>query len=270
MWQYITQVFTHFRIIDIIDITIIAFVLYKIIMLIKGTRAVQLLKGLVILLSATVISGWLGLNTTNWLLTQVMTVGLVALPIIFYPELRRALEQIGRGRFFKSTRFLAPKEFDQAISDLVRGIVTLAKSKTGALVVIERETGLNEHIESGVLMDSIISSQLIINIFTVKTPLHDGAAIIRGNRIVAATCYLPLSENSDISKDLGTRHRAALGISEQSDAVVIIVSEETGVISIAKNGKLTRYLDEKTLKEMLSLELKNTEEEGINLWPWRW
>lgn len=269
MWQFITRVFTHFRIIDIIDIIIVAFALYKVIMLILGTRAVQLLKGLGVLLTATVVSGWLGLNTTNWLLNQAMTVGLVALPIIFYPEMRRALEQLGRGKFFKPTRFLAPKEFDQVIADLVKGVVSLAKTKTGALIVIERETGLNEHIESGVMIDGVITAQLLINIFTVKTPLHDGAVIIKGNRIIAATCYLPLSENMDISKDLGTRHRAALGISEQSDAIVIIVSEETGVISIAKNGKLTRYLDEKTLREMLSLELKNSEDEASK-WPWRW
>ena len=269
MWQFVTRVFTHFRIIDVIDVIIVAFALYKVFMLILGTRAVQLLKGLGILLTATVISGWLGLNTTNWLLNQTMTVGLVALPIIFYPELRRALEQLGRGKFFKSTRFLAPKEFEQVLTDVVKGVVALAKVKTGALIVIERETGLNEHIESGLIIDGMITSQLLINIFTENAPLHDGAVIIKGNRIIAATCYLPLSENTDISKDLGTRHRAALGITEQSDALVIIVSEETGVISIAKNGKLTRYLDEKTLREMLSLELKNSEDEASK-WPWRW
>ncbi|QNO14735.1 TIGR00159 family protein [Alkalicella caledoniensis] len=270
MWQYITRVLTHFQIIDIIDIIIVAFALYKVMMLIRGTRAVQLLKGVGVLLTITVITGWLGLNTINWLLTQTMTVGLVALPIIFYPELRKALEQLGRGKFFKTTRFLAPKEFDQALGDLVRGVVNLAKSKTGALIVIERETGLNEHIESGVILDAVISSQLIINIFVEKTPLHDGAVIIRGNRVVAATCYLPLSENTDISKDLGTRHRAGLGISEVSDAIVVMVSEETGVISVAQNGKLTRYLDEKTLREMLSLELQSNEQESSSLWPWRW
>lgn len=269
MWQFVTRVLTHFRIIDIVDIIIVAFALYKVFMLILGTRAVQLLKGLGILLTVTVISGWLGLNTTNWLLNQAMTVGLVALPIIFYPELRRALEQLGRGKFFKSTRLLAPKEFEQVLTEVVKGVVALAKVKTGALIVIERETGLNEHIESGLIIDGMITSQLLINIFTENAPLHDGAVIIKGNRIIAATCYLPLSENTDISKDLGTRHRAALGITEQSDALVIIVSEETGVISIAKNGKLTRYLDEKTLREILSLELKNSEDEASK-WPWRW
>jgi diadenylate cyclase len=269
MWQLITRVISNFNIKDAIDIAIVSFVLYKVIMLIKGTRAVQLIKGLAVVLTATVVTGWLGFNTINWLLNQAMTVGLVALPIIFYPELRRALEQLGRGNFFKSTRFLAPKEFEQVVTELVKGIVALSKEKVGALIVIERETGLNEHIETGVPLDAIISSQLIINIFTLKTPLHDGATIIKGNRIAAATCYLPLSENTDISKDLGTRHRAALGISEQSDAVVIIVSEETGVISLAKNGKLTRYLDEKTLREMLSKELRNNEEEASK-WPWRW
>lgn len=270
MWQYITSVLTHFKIIDIIDIIIVAFALYKVILLIKGTRAVQLLKGLAVLLTITVISSWLGLKTTNWMLNQTMTVGLVALPIIFYPELRRALEQLGRGNFFQTSRFLAPKEFDQALGDIVKAVISLAKTKTGALIVIERETGLNEHVESGVMIDGMISSQILINLFVEKTPLHDGAVILRGNRIVAATCYLPLSENSDISKDLGTRHRAGLGISEVSDAIVVMVSEETGVISVAQNGKITRYLDEKTLREMLSLELKNNEEEGTSLWPWRW
>ncbi|WP_350343861.1 diadenylate cyclase CdaA [Proteinivorax tanatarense] len=268
MWQYITTVFQQLRVWDVVDIAIVAFVIYKLAMLIRGTRAVQLIKGLAVLLIVTLLSDWMGLNTINWLLNQGLTVGFVALPIIFYPELRRALEQLGRGKFFK-TSYLQPEQLEDAIGEVTESVIYMSKKKRGALIVWEQETGLSEHAESGIEIDAKTTSQLINNIFYDKAPLHDGAVIIRGDRVVAASCYLPLSDNTGISTELGTRHRAGLGISEQSDAVVIIVSEETGAISIAKNGKFTRYLDEKTLREMLISELQKNQQKQTNIFPWR-
>ncbi|WP_353893481.1 diadenylate cyclase CdaA [Proteinivorax hydrogeniformans] len=268
MWQYITTVFQQFRVWDIVDIAIVAFAIYKLTMLIRGTRAVQLIKGLAVLLIATLLSDWLGLNTINFLLNQVLTVGFVALPIIFYPELRRALEQLGRGKFFK-TSYIQPEQLEGAIDEVVESVLYMAKRKRGALIVWEQETGLTEHAESGIEIDAKATAQLLNNIFYDKAPLHDGAVIIRGDRIVAASCYLPLSDNSKISAELGTRHRAGLGISEQSDSIVIIVSEETGAISLAKNGKLTRYLDEKTISEMLNSQLQKNNQKQTNIFPWR-
>lgn len=269
MWQYISIIVNQFSLLDIIDIAIVAFAIYKLTMLIRGTRAVQLIKGLAVLLVAALLSDWLGLDTINWLLNQGLTVGFVALPVIFYPELRRALEQLGRGRFFKTTNYLQPQQLEKAISETLTAVIYLSKQKTGALIVWEQETGLTEYVETGIKLDALVSSQLLCNIFTDKTPLHDGAIIMQGDRAAAASCYLPLSDNTGISKELGTRHRAALGITEQTDSIAVVVSEETGAISMAKNGKLTRYLDEKTLKEMLNNELQKSNQKRTNLWSWR-
>lgn len=236
----------------ILDITVVSFVIYKGIMLIKGTRAVQLIKGLFVLVIAYFISDLLQLTTVNWFLQQIQLLIVVALPIVFQPELRRALEQLGRGKIFSgSMTYLAVEDRSRLINELVRSVQALSKNKYGALIVIENETGLSDFIETGVKLDGVISAELLVNIFVHNTPLHDGAVIIRGDRIAAAGCFLPLTDSPYLSKQLGTRHRAALGVTETSDCVVIVVSEETGTISVAHHGELTRYLEEKNLKEIL-------------------
>lgn len=245
----------------ILDIAIVLFIFYRLYLIIRGTRAVQLLKGLAILVIASLISQFIGLSFTGWLFNQALTVGFIAVPIIFYPELRRALEHLGRGTLFTKSSLLAPGERPQAIEELVRAVSHLAAHRTGALIVWEQETGLKDWSESGVDIDAVLTGELLINIFEPNTPLHDGAVILRGNRVRAASCYLPLSDNPELKVDLGTRHRAAMGITEQSDAVAIIVSEETGAISLATAGKLTRYLDDKSLREWLMANLHNRQQE---------
>ncbi|MEW6229335.1 MAG: diadenylate cyclase CdaA [Bacillota bacterium] len=250
------------------DILIVAYVIYRILVIIRGTRAVSLLKGIAVLFVATMLSNLLGLRTVYWLLQKTITMLFVALPIVFMPELRRALEQIGRGSLFTGPLgFLEKEDALKLIADVARASAVMARDKVGALIVLERETGVAELMETGIKIDAVVSAELLINIFMPNSPLHDGAAIIKRNRIVAAGCYLPLSENPAISKKLGTRHRAAIGLSEQSDAVVIIVSEETGVISLALNGKLTRYLDEGALKDRLAALLEaGRARQGIPGW----
>jgi len=252
VWEQITAGITQLNVSwrDIIDIAIVTYILYRLILLIRGTRAEQLVKGLIILLLAWIASGLLGLRTINWLLQGLMTVGLIAVPIIFQPELRKALEHLGRGKLFQSGLY-EESGFYELLEELLKAIPVLVKKRIGALIVLERETGLKDIIETGIKINGVVTAELLINIFMPRSPLHDGAAIIRGNVIAAAGCFLPLTENPNLSKELGTRHRAGMGITEISDALVIIISEETGVISLAHNGKLTRYLDEKTLRSTL-------------------
>lgn len=255
-------------IIKVIDILIVAFVLYKLIMLIKGTRAVQLIKGLAVLLIASNLSRYLHLYTIHWMLQNAWTVLFVALPVVFQPELRRALEQLGRGKFFaRPLSSLGEEARNRMIGEVVRGVEALARDRVGTLLVIERETGLNDYVETGIKIDGVVSSEFLINLFIPKSPLHDGAAIIRGDRVLAAGCFLPLSENPHLSKQLGTRHRAAVGITEQSDALAVVVSEETGTISLAEEGRLIRYLDEKTLREWLAKCLQGPA--AMNFKTWR-
>ncbi|MDI9457867.1 MAG: diadenylate cyclase CdaA [Dethiobacteria bacterium] len=257
---------------DIIDIIIVAFVFYRLILLIRGTRAEQLVKGLMFLLLVMIVSDKIGLKTLNWILEKVMTVGLIAIPIVFQPELRRALEQLGRGKIFKRSYWSwDPREFDHFLEELTKAVPALVKKRIGALIVIERDTGLKDWVETGIVVEGIISAELLINIFFPRSPLHDGAVIVRGDQIVAAGCYLPLTDDPYLNKELGARHRAGLGITEQSDAVAVIVSEETGIVSIAHNGVLTRYLDEKKLRKMLIDLCAPPQTEGLNLdfWPWK-
>lgn len=236
----------------LIDIFIVTYAIYKLILLIRGTRAVQLLKGLAILLIASSISEVLNLYTVNWILGNIWSVIFVAFAVIFQPELRRALEQLGRGQFFaRSSAVLGTGDAMSLISELSKAAVACAKTKTGVLIVLERETGLNDYIETGIKIDAMVTSELLVNVFVPSTPLHDGAVIIRGNRVAAAACFLPLTDNPYISMSLGTRHRAAIGITEVADAIAIIVSEETGIISVARDGKLVRYIDEKQLADIL-------------------
>lgn len=239
-------------VVAVIDITIVAYVLYKGFMLIRGTRAVQLIKGIIVLVIATSISRRLNLVTIHWLLQNIQAMLIVAIPIVFQPELRRALEQLGRGRFFaKRWMLITEEDRTRVIDEIVKGVEVLSRNKIGALMVLERETGLNEIIETGIKIDGLLSAEFLVNIFIPNTPLHDGAVIIRGNRVMAAATFLPLTEAPDVRTELGSRHRAALGISEHSDALAVVVSEETGNVSLANGGKLIGHLDEKTLKEML-------------------
>lgn len=249
--NYVIEIFSNIRLMDVIDIGIVAFVFYKILMLIKETRAEQLIKGLIILLVMLKLSEWAKLYVVHYILMNTMTLGVVALLIVFQPELRRALEYIGRSKFLSKSMEATDEGFNSMVSNLVNAVISLSREKIGALIVIERETGLNEIIQTGVKIDGVVSSGLLINVFIPNTPLHDGAVIIRRDRLMAAGCFLPLSENQSINKELGTRHRAAIGIAEQSDAIVIIVSEETGTISVAMNGKLTRHLDGNSLTTVI-------------------
>ena len=238
-------------ILDIIDIVVVAYFLYRLYLMLKNTRAATLVKGLLVLVAFMIVCRTLNLHVISWLLEKSMTVIMVALPVVFQPELRRALEQIGRGKLFRKGSELDEQELDAMLEDVAAATKVMSKAKVGALMVFERATGLVERIETGVPIDGLVSSGLIQNIFVKDTPLHDGAVVIRGNRIVAACCLLPLTENRNLSQELGTRHRAAIGISEQSDAMVLVVSEETGAISIARNGELMRYLTVEDVKEIL-------------------
>lgn len=240
---------------DIIDVLLVSYIAYRVIILIRGTRAVQLLRGIVLLVSIWALSTWLNLYTLKWLMNQIFTLGIVTFLIIFHPELRRALEQLGRGKLFTRS---SPEEQDVShqISEVIKCVNYLAPRKIGALIVFERNTGLNDYIESGIKMQSRLSSELLSNVFVPNTPLHDGAVIIRGGQIMAAGCYLPLSENPFISKELGTRHRAAIGITEVSDAVSVVVSEETGQITLAINGQIVRDINEESLISKLFEELR--------------
>ena len=246
------------RVTDIIDIAIVAFVIYKLFSLLRNTRAEQVLKGLIFVLFFASIADILNLNTVSWVMNQFLTVALVFIIVVFQPELRSALERLGRGRSLFSSDKIQRDE--RSINELVSAMSSLSRQKIGALVVLEREVGLSDIIESGTKLDSDISSELLINIFIPNTPLHDGAVIIRKNTIAAAACYLPLSSSNTIAKELGTRHRAAIGISEKSDCLVVIVSEETGNISFAENGKINRYFDEESLRIRLKNELVNTDD----------
>ena len=238
-------------VLDILDIVVVAYSLYRLHLMMKNTRAATLAKGLLVLLVFMVICRYLNLHVISWLLEKSMTVILVALPVVFQPELRRALEQIGRGKLFHKTSELDEQEFEDMLDSVAHATKIMSKNKVGALMVFERSTGLEDRIETGVAVDGIVSSGLIQNIFVKDTPLHDGAVIIRGKRIIAACCLLPLTENRNLSQELGTRHRAAIGLSEQSDAIVLVVSEETGAVSIARNGELMRYLTVDDVKEIL-------------------
>ncbi len=268
--QYLQELILNISINNIIDIVIVAFAFYKLFMLIRETRAEQLIKGIVLLLVATKLSQWLELYTVHWILQNTVTVGVIALLIVFQPELRRVLEYLGRSRFFtKSFIEIEKEKTNETVEEIVEAVASLARQKIGALIVLERETGLNEVVETGSKIQGLVSSGLLINIFIPNTPLHDGAVIIKENIIKAAGCFLPLTDNINLSKDLGTRHRAALGISEKSDAVAIIVSEETGAISAADNGSLSRYLDIKTLRTILTNIYKSDNQKQSLLYKWR-
>ena len=238
---------------DIFDILLVAIVIYELILLTRQTRGSAVLKGLVLLLLIVGVSDLLGLTALNWMLMTIVNNGVVVLVILFQPELRKALEQMGRSMMMMRDKKRSDDsdENSRIITEIIACLTNLSRRRVGALIVFERKTGLQDVIETGISIDSQISSALLENIFEPNTPLHDGAVVIRGSRVMAAACILTLTEGQGISHELGTRHRAVIGVSETTDAVVLIVSEETGIISMAKGGRLTRHLDPKSLREIL-------------------
>ena len=237
----------------IIDITIVIFLMYCFFKIVRGSRAWQLIKGIALLIIATWMSGLFNLKILNWILTGIMNLGVIAIIVIFQPELRRALEQLGTNKltqFFGIDKDLSTKTKED-IYKVVIAATELSKAKTGALIVLERDINIQDIIATGIPMNAEVSPQLLVNIFEPKTPLHDGAVVISGNKIAAAACVLPLADDKDIAKELGTRHRAAIGISKESDSIVVVVSEETGKISVAKDGTLIADVREDVLKKIL-------------------
>ena len=237
----------------IIDLTIVIFLMYCFFKIVRGSRAWQLIKGIALLIIATWVSGLFNLKILNWILTGIMNLGVIAIIVIFQPELRRALEQLGTNKltqFFGIDKDLSTKTKED-IYKVVIAATELSKTKTGALIVLERDIKIQDIIATGIPMNAEVSPQLLVNIFEPKTPLHDGAVVISGNKIAAAACVLPLADDKDIAKELGTRHRAAIGISKESDSIVVVVSEETGKISVAKDGTLIADVREEVLKKIL-------------------
>ena len=267
--------FPNIRITDILEIIIIAVIVYEIMIWIKSTKTWMLLKGLMALGLFILIAYLLNLHTILWLAEKSIAIMATAIIVVLQPELRRALEKLGEKKFISSVvPFNQTKEnerfSDQTINALVTAAFAMGRVKTGALIVVEQEIKLSEYEHTGIMIDGVVSSQLLINIFEHNTPLHDGAVIIRGDRVVSATCYLPLTDNLRLSKDLGTRHRAAVGMSEVSDAMIIAVSEETGFVSIAMGGKLDRNVSKEYLTErLIALQNKTTDKKGFALWKGR-
>lgn len=252
MVEFFQNVFVGFRLIDVLDIIIVAYLVYKILGFIQETRAQQLVRGLVVLGIVFFLSDFLKLYLLNWLLRNFVTMGLFALIVLFQPELRRGLEQLGRRNIVSGQfRSLDKENAIEVVKEIVAAVDDFSATRTGALIVFERETMLNDIIETGTIVDARISVRLLGNLFYEGSPLHDGAVIIRGDRIHAASCVLPLTEKKNIGRNLGTRHRAGLGVSEVSDALVIVVSEETGVISVAENGNFRRFMDLKSVEKIL-------------------
>ena len=248
---------------SVLDILVVAFIFYKGYMLIKETRAEQLLKGIVFIIALIPVSHILKLDMLNFIINKTLTIGVLAMIIIFQPEIRRVLEHLGRSTFDDIHNNQSVEYRNEIVNEIVTAVENLAESKTGALIAIEQGTGLGEVVGSGTVLDAKVSAALLENIFVVNTPLHDGATIIRKDRIHASGCVLPLTSNNNINKKLGTRHRAAMGLSENSDSLVIVVSEETGVISLAVNGRLTRNYDRDKLKVILLKIMENRENKRV-------
>ena len=266
MQNFITMVMNSLKSMSftaIIDILVVAFIFYKGYMLIKETRAEQLLKGIAFIIILIPISAILNLSMLYFILSKTLTIGIISVVIIFQPEIRRALEHLGRSAFEDKHGFVDKEQRNIYVNEIVNAVSNLADSKTGALIAIEQGTGLGEIISSGTIIEAKITSNLLENIFVVNTPLHDGATIIGKDKILAAGCVLPLTNNKEINKKLGTRHRAGIGLSEISDALVIIVSEETGIISLAINGRLTRNYDKDRLRSILLKKMDHREEKNV-------
>lgn len=256
------NVFNRPTLTDALDIVIVAVLLYGLLMLARQTRASAVLKGLVILILASWVSDLLGLTAINWILLNIVNNGAVVIVILFQPEIRKALEQLGRGTLRDNSRLSGHAENEYIVREITNCLLNLSRRRVGALVVFEQKVGLKDIIETGTQLDSHISGALLENIFEPNTPLHDGAVVIRGSRIMSAGCILTLAEGMGISRELGTRHRAAIGVTEATDAVTLIVSEETGIISVARAGRLTRHLD-KALLEQVLVKMYHQREDGL-------
>ena len=261
---------------DIAEIIILAVLIYHILLWIKTTRAWSLMKGFVVIFAFLLVAVFTEMDTILWLASNIFDIGIIALVIVFQPELRKALEQLGQKNIIADILAMdTSKEEQETFSDrtvdaIVKACVEMSKVKTGALIVIENNVPLGEYERTGITLDAQVSSQLLLNIFEHNTPLHDGAIIVRGNRVISATCYLPLSDNMTLSKELGTRHRAAVGISEVSDAMTVVVSEETGAISITQYSEIKRHVSAEVLREQLqTLQNKTTEGKRFKLWKGR-
>lgn len=260
-------------VVDILEIIIIAFALYHVTFWVKRTRAWTLVKGVFVLFSAYIVAYILDMSVILWVFDKTIGLGITALLIVFQPELRKALEELGQKKIvssilpFDENKDRNIRFTDRTVNEIVRATSELAKAKTGALIIMEKDIILSEYERTGIIIDSAISSQLLINIFEHNTPLHDGAIIVRGDRIVSATCYLPLTDNMGISKELGTRHRAAVGMSEVSDALIVVVSEETGAVSVAQGGQIFRNISEEELRQkLIEIQDKKTEYNRIATW----
>lgn len=259
---------------DILEIIIISVLIYQILMWVRKTRAWALFKGLSVLLVFVLLAVAFKLNTILWIVSKTISVGIIAVIILFQPELRRALEQLGRRGIFATFNFFDDNNknqeayyTDRVITEIIHATYEMAKSKTGALIVLENKVPLGEYEHTGIAIDAEISSQLLINIFEKNTPLHDGAVIVRPNRIVAATCYLPISNNMGIAKELGTRHRAAVGLSEVSDSIIIVVSEETGKVSLAMDNEIYRNIEAATIRNsILDRQKKSDYKKNLKWW----
>ncbi len=256
----VVEIFRNIRWQDILDILLVAFILYRLILIIKGTRTFQMLAGLAILLLAFIVSHWIELYTIHWIFTKFWSQIVIVVIILFQPEIRRALAQIGTNPFSNIT----PMEEFKTLEEIVKASVSLANKKIGGIIVLEREIDLREIVEMGIQLDAKVSKEILNTIFLPQSPIHDGAVIIKGNRIIAAGCFLPLSLSPDISKIFGTRHRAALGITEETDAVAIALSEEMGTISVIIGGKMTREVDAATLRRILTkIFIKEMKKDGL-------
>ena len=276
MDQYMSMAALNITWSDVVEILILAFIIYHVMIWIKSTRAWSLMKGSAVLFALLILAYVFHMNTILWIAKNFFSLGIMAVIVVFQPELRRALEQLGENNLltsivpFDNSRKVEETLTDRTIGELVKACFEMGKARTGALIVLEQAVSLQEYERTGISIDSLVSSQLILNIFEKNTPLHDGAVIMSGNRIRSATCYLPLSDNMTLSKALGTRHRAAVGVSEVSDSLTIVVSEETGSVSVARGGRLLRNLNQKQLKKQLqALQPKTDDSRKIRLWKGR-
>ena len=259
-----SNLFSWQNLVSLLDVLVVWYVIYMLMMLLRGTKAVQLFRGIVVIIFIKLASWYIGLETVSWIMDQVINWGIIAIIVIFQPEIRRGLEHLGRGSLFANYNRKENEAEIKLVDALDQAIQYMSKRRIGALITVQMNTGLDDYIETGIPLDADVSGALLINIFIPKTPLHDGAVIIKDNRIAVAAAYLPLSESNLIPKELGTRHRAAVGISEVTDALTIVVSEETGGVTITKNNELIRDLTQQDYRKLLYNELVPTQEEKTN------
>lgn len=259
-----SNLFSWQNLVSLLDVLVVWYVIYMLMMLLRGTKAVQLFRGIVVIILIKLVSWYIGLETVSWIMDQVINWGIIAIIVIFQPEIRRGLEHLGRGSLFANYNKKENEAEIKLVDALDQAIQYMSKRRIGALITVQMNTGLDDYIETGIPLDADVSGALLINIFIPNTPLHDGAIIIKDNRIAVAAAYLPLSESNLIPKELGTRHRAAVGISEVTDALTIVVSEETGGVTITKNNELIRDLTQQDYRKLLYNELVPTQEEKTN------